>query len=61
MRGQPRIILDAVAGCTAEAGLGGRNGGIFAMSVNHVQPHLMVGDVKAGQWLIPQFRDESDT
>src|SRR3981189_2732144 len=61
LRGQPRIILDAVAGCPAEAGLGGSNGGIFAMSVNHVQPHLVVGDVKAGQCLIPQIRDESDT
>src|ERR1700693_5169532 len=61
LRRQPRIILDAVAGCPAEAGLGGSNGGIFAMSVNHVQPHLVVGDVKAGQYLIPQFRDESDT
>src|ERR1700738_601904 len=60
LRGQPRIILDAVAGCSAEAGLGGSNGGIFAKSVNHVQPHLVVGDVKAGQYLIPQFRDESD-
>jgi hypothetical protein len=60
LRGQPRIILDAVAGCPAEAGFGGGKGGIFAMSVNHVQPHLVVGDVKAGQYLIPQFRDESD-
>src|SRR5882757_1935937 len=49
LRGQPWIILDAVAGCPAEAGPGGSNGGIFAMSVNHVQPHLVVGDVKAGQ------------
>src|SRR5215204_1776701 len=61
LRWQPRIILDAVAGCPAEAGLGGSNAGIFAMSVNLVQPHLVVGDVKAGQSLIPQFRDESDT
>src|SRR5882757_4605963 len=61
LRWQPRIILDAVAGCPAETGFGGSNGGIFAMSVNHVQPHLVVGDVKAGQSLIPQFRDESDT
>jgi len=61
MRGQPWIILDAVASCPAEARLGGSNGGIFAMSVSHVQPHLVVGDVKAGQSLIPRFRDESDT
>src|SRR4029077_14833139 len=61
LRRQPRIILDAEAGCPAEPGLGGSNGGIFGLSVNHVQPHLVVGDVKAGQWLIPQFRDESDT
>src|SRR6266851_657139 len=61
LRRQPRIILDAVAGCPAEAGLGGSNGGIFAMSVSHIQPHLVVSDVKAGQSLIPQFRDESDT
>src|SRR5216683_6825533 len=33
LRGQPWIILDAVAGCPAEAALGGSNGGIFAMSV----------------------------
>ena len=54
LRGQPRIILDAVAGCPAEAGLGGSNGGILGVSVSHVQPHLVVGDVKAGQCLIPQ-------
>src|SRR5258705_3428175 len=29
LRGQPRIVLDAVAGCSAEAGLGGSNGGAF--------------------------------
>jgi len=34
LRRQPRIILDAVAGCPAEAGLGASNAGIFAMSVN---------------------------
>ena len=60
LRGQPRIILNPVAGCPAEAGLGGSNGGILGVSVSHVQPHLVVGDVKAGQCLIPQFRDESD-
>src|ERR1700676_580982 len=61
LRGQPRIIIDTVTGGTAEAGLGSRNGGIFGLSVSHIQPHLVVVDVKAGQSLIPQFRDESDT
>ena len=49
LRGQPRVILDAVAGCSAEAGFGGRSGGVFALSVSHIQPHLVVGNVKTGQ------------
>src|SRR5258707_2218856 len=49
LRWKPRITLDAEAGRPAEAGPGGSNGGILAMSVNHVQPHLVVGDVKTGQ------------
>src|SRR6266704_262835 len=53
LRGQSRIVLDAVAGGPAEAGLGGSSGSSFAMSVNHVQPHLVVSDVKAGQWADP--------
>ncbi len=55
LRGQPRIILNPVGGCRAEAGLGGSNGGFVALSVTHVQPHLVVGDLEAGQCLIPQF------
>jgi hypothetical protein len=53
--------IDTVAGCSAEAGLGRRNGRIFALSVSHLQPHLVAGEVRAGQSLIPQFQDESDT
>src|SRR5208282_2180397 len=48
------IILNPVAGCRAKAGLGGSNGGIVGLSVTQVQPHLVVGDVEAGQCLIPQ-------
>ena len=55
LRRQARIILDPVAGRRAEAGLGGGNGGVVGLSVTHVQPHLVVGDVEAGQVLIPQF------
>ena len=54
LRGQPRIIPDPVAGRPAEAGLGGSNGGIVGMSESHEQPDLVVGDMEAGQDLIPQ-------
>jgi hypothetical protein len=55
LRGQPRIIPDPVAGRPAEAGLRGSNRGFLGMSATHEHPHLVVGDVKAGQYLIPQF------
>jgi hypothetical protein len=58
-----RCIVPFAAGSTPDS-IGrflGSNGGIFAMSVSHIQPHLVVGDVKARQSLIPRFRDESDT
>ena len=51
---QERIILDPVAGRRAEAGFGGSNGSVVGLSGTHVQPHLVVGDVEAGQGLIPQ-------
>ena len=51
---QARIVLDPVAGRRAEAGFGGGNGSVVGLSVTHVQPHLVVGDVEAGQGLIPQ-------
>ena len=52
---QARIILDPVAGRRAEAGFGGSNGSLVGLSVTHVQPHLVVGDVEAGQGLIPHL------
>jgi len=57
---QARIILDPVAGRRAEAGFGGSNGSVVGLSGTHVQPHLVVGDVEAGQGLIPQSLDESE-
>ena len=54
LRWQARIILDPVAGRRAEAGFGGSNGSVVGLSGTHVQPHLVVGDVEAGQGLIPQ-------
>ena len=49
LRGQTRIVLDAKAGRRREAGLGGGNVSAVALSVTHVQPHLVVGDMEAGQ------------
>jgi hypothetical protein len=51
---QARIILDPVAGRCAEARFGGSDGNVVGLSGTHVQPHLVVGDVNAGQGLIPQ-------
>jgi hypothetical protein len=50
---QARIILDPVAGRRAEASFGGSNGSVVGSSGTHVQPHLVVSDVEAGQCLIP--------
>ena len=53
--GQARIGLDPVAGCPRDAGFGGRNvDSVSGWSETHVQPHLVVGDVEAGQSLIPR-------
>ena len=54
LRRQARILLDPVAGRGAEAGLGGSDGRVVGLSVNHVKPHLVVGYVEAGQCLIPR-------
>ena len=56
LRGQARISLDPVAGRWRETRLGGGDGdsGGVGWSGTHVQPHLMVGDVEAGQMLIPR-------
>ena len=54
LRGQARISLDPVAGCWRETRLGGGDGdGGVGWSGTHVQPHLVVADVEAGQMLIP--------
>src|SRR5829696_5439428 len=54
---QARIILDPLAGRRAESGLGGSNGSVVGLSETHVQPHLVVGDVEAGQCLIPRDQE----
>ncbi len=55
LRRQAWIGIDAEAGGATDAGLGGGNGRVVGFSDTHVQPHLVVGDVEAGQMLIPQL------
>src|SRR5258706_15210411 len=59
LRRQPRIVLDPVGGRSREPRLGRGGLGAQCLSVTHVQPHLVIGDVEAGQALIPRCRDES--
>ena len=47
--GQPRVLVDAVGGGGAEPGLGGGDRDGVGLTELHVQPHLAVGDVAAGQ------------
>ena len=53
LRRQARIALDPVACRGAETGFGGGSRRPVVLSITHIQPHLMVGDVEAGQALIP--------
>ena len=57
---QPRIGFDPIGGGGAEPGLRGGDGGDVALTGLHVQPHLAVGDVAAGQVLILLRDEESD-
>ena len=52
---QARIVLDPVAGRCAEACFGGSNRRVVGLSVTHVQPHLVVGDVQARQNVDPSL------
>ena len=55
LRWQARISLDPVARRPRNAGFGRRDvDGVSGWSETHVQPHLVVGDVEAGQMLIPR-------
>src|SRR5258708_37410263 len=54
-----RCIVPFAAGATPDSI--GSNGGIFAMSGRHIQPHLGGGDGEGREYLIPLFREETDT
>ena len=58
LRRQSRILLDAVGGGGAEPGLGGGDDRGVGLTETHVQPHLVIGDVAAGQAAVPHRREE---
>ena len=58
LRRQPGILLDAIGGGGAEPGLGRGNGRRLGLAETHVQPHLAIGDVAAGQAAVPHRREE---
>ena len=49
---QPRIGFNPIGGCGAEPGLRRSDGRGVGLARTHIQPHLTVGDVGAGQALI---------
>ena len=58
LRRQSRILFDAIGGGGAEPGFGRGNGRRLGLAETHVQPHLAVGDVAAGQAAVPHRREE---
>ena len=58
LRRQPRILFDAIGSGNAEPGLGRSNSRRLGLAETHVQPHLAVGDVAAGQAAVPHRREE---
>src|SRR5437868_14483670 len=58
LRRQPRILFDAIGSGNAEPGLGRGNGRRLGMAETHVQRHLAIGDVAAGQAAVPHRREE---
>ena len=58
LRRQPWILFDTIGGGGAEPGFGRRNGRLIGLTETHIQPHLAVGDVAAGQAAVPHRREE---
>src|SRR5215472_6491223 len=58
LRQQPRILFDTISGGGAEPGFGRGNGRRLGLAETHIQPHLAVGDVAAGQAAVPHRREE---
>jgi hypothetical protein len=49
LRREPWVLLNAISGSCAEPGLGRGNARRLSVVQTHIQPHLAIGDVAAGQ------------
>ena len=58
LRRQSPILFDAIGSRGAEPGFGRGNGRRLGLAETHIQPHLTVGDVAAGQAAVPHQREE---
>src|SRR5258708_3377950 len=58
LRREPEVLLNAIGGGGAEPGLGPRQRSPSRFGATHIQPHLAVGDVAAGQDAVPHRREE---
>src|ERR1022692_1078397 len=50
------ILLEAIRRGEADRCLRGRDRRAICLSERHVKPHLVIGDVAAGQWVDPSMR-----
>jgi hypothetical protein len=58
LRRQPSILFDTIGGGGAEPGFGRGDGRRLGLAETHIQPHLAVGDVAAGQAAVPHRGEE---
>jgi hypothetical protein len=58
LRRQPPILFDAIGAGSTEPGLGCGNHRRLSLANTHIQPHLAIGDVAAGQAAVPHRHEE---
>src|ERR1700746_1459394 len=56
LRRRPWILFETIGGGGAEPGFGRGNARCIGSAETHIQPHLAVGDVAAGQAAVPHWR-----
>src|SRR5271163_4588599 len=50
------VLLEAISRGGTDRRLRGRDRRAVCLSERHVKPHLVIGDVAAGQWMDPSMR-----